>query len=101
MTRLTKEHRRAQLIHAARTIAFEEGLYQLSMTAVAKRAECTRSTVRHYFTSARKLRNLTLKNAIRNGEIGIVCMAIAMHDPMVNDISETLRNQCAAHIGER
>lgn len=99
-TRLTKEHRRAQIIDAARKIAFEKGLYQVSMTAVADATGCTRSNVRHYFPSAVNLRKTVLRNAIKRNELTIVNMALAMSDPMVANISDSLRNACKAHLGE-
>jgi len=99
-TRLTKEHRKAQLIDAARKIAFEQGLYQVSMNTVATAAGCTRSNVRHYFPSAVKLRKIVLRRAINDGELTIINMALAMKDPMVDDLNPALHARCRAHLGE-
>ena len=47
--RLTGDERRREILDAVRTVSSELGVSHLSVSAVAKRAGCTRSLFYHYF----------------------------------------------------
>ena len=47
--RLTCDERRREILDAVRTVSAELGVSHLSVSAVTKRAGCTRSLFYHYF----------------------------------------------------
>ena len=47
--RLTGDERRREILDAVRTVSSELGVSHLSVSAVTKRAGCTRSLFYHYF----------------------------------------------------
>ena len=48
--RLTGDERRREILAAVRTVSSELGVSHLSVSAVTKRAGCTRSLFYHYFS---------------------------------------------------
>ena len=98
MTRLTAEHRRAQIVDAARKLSYEGGLYDWTLRDVAEHIGTSRSTVRHYFPSVLSLRTEIITGAIRERDVPIVVQALAKVDPLVADIKPALRRACAEHM---
>ena len=52
--RLTGDKRRREILDAVRTVSSELGVSHLSVSAVTKRAGCTRSLFYHYFADMEK-----------------------------------------------
>lgn len=99
MTRLTAEHRRAQIVAAAYALSADGGLYDWTLGDVARRIDVSRSLVRHYYKSAIKLRARIVRDAIRKRDVPIVAQAINKCDPLTNRIGPALRAACAEYVG--
>lgn len=97
-TRLTAEHRRAQILDAARNLSYDGGLYEWTLDHVAYVTGLSRPGVRYYFYSAISLRAEIIVAAIKGGDVPIVTQALAAVDPLVKDIPNELRAACGEHL---
>lgn len=97
-TRLTAEHRREQIIQAAKHLSYGGGLYDWSLDDVAQLVGISRPGVRYYFHSVQKLRRRTINDAITGVDLDIVTQAVAKHDPLVKDIPNKLRQACGKFL---
>lgn len=87
--RLTKEHRRAQLLEMARQLSYEGRLYDWTLNDVAANVGCSRSTVNHHFKSIIALRNAVIRDAMVRGDDAILLQARAKFDPVLGDGAAT------------
>ena len=62
--RLTGDERRREILAAVRTVSSELGVSHLSVSAVTKRAGCTRSLFYHYFEDKEAVADAVLDNVI-------------------------------------
>ena len=62
--RLTGDERRREILDAVRTVSSELGVSHLSVSAVTKRAGCTRSLFYHYFEDKEAVADAVLDNVI-------------------------------------
>lgn len=96
--RLTAEHRREQIVQAARALSYEGGLYDWSLDIVAEHVGISRPGVRYYFGSTQSLRAEIIVTAVRDRDVPIVVQAMAKFDPLVSDVPRSLRRQCGAYL---
>lgn len=97
-TYLRAEHRRAQIDAAAIKLSVNGGLYDWSLSTIARMIGITEAGVRRYYTSAAMLREEVIYDAVERGDVDIVTQALAKYDPLVKDIPDKLRKACARHI---
>lgn len=97
-TRLSPEHRRAQIVNAARNLSYGGRLYDWTLTDVATHCDCSESLVKYYFLSAIGLRNEIIVSAIRERDVRIVIQALAKCDPLTDKIDGELRDACADYM---
>lgn len=98
MTRLDPEIRREQIVHAAKSMSYEGGLYKWTLEDVAKFVGITTPGVRYYFFSTAQLRDEIIRNAIDARDVPIVLQAIAAHDPIAESVGPALRKACARAV---
>ncbi|MCV7399034.1 TetR family transcriptional regulator [Mycobacterium fragae] len=95
-TEKQKRQRAAAIVAAARSVALEEGVASVTLTAVADRAGVHYSAVRRYFTSHKEvLLHLAAEGWVRWSNT--VCAALREPGPMSpSRVAETLANGLAA-----
>lgn len=98
MTRLTAQHRRAMILAEARLMSLDGQLYQWGMSDIAKRCNCAKTTVGHYYSGAGQIRNEVIGYAIIERDLDILAQAIAAHDPAIIDIDLELRAAAVASL---
>jgi len=76
MARLKREHRSKQILLAAYEIASDQGLYELTLIATAKRVKCSHGTIIHYYPSAIGLRDEVVEEAIRRNDLKLIGEAV-------------------------
>jgi AcrR family transcriptional regulator len=96
--RLTAEQRHAQIVAAAHGLSAEGGLYEWTLDDVATMVGCSRSAVRHYFTSAKALRDRVITDAIERRDLDICVQALAKYDPLRENMTPHLKRAAAAHL---
>ena len=97
-TRLTADHRREQIVQAARALSYEGGLYDWSLDDVAQHVGLSRPGVNYYFYSAQGLRAEIIVTAVKDGDVAIVVQALAKFDPLVADVPAALRKACGEYL---
>jgi AcrR family transcriptional regulator len=93
-TRLTAQHRRAQIINAAQEMSYGGKLYDWNVQDVADRLHVSRGIVCHYFASTKGLRDKVILRAIREEDIEIVVQALARTDRLTKGLPDALRRAC-------
>jgi len=93
-TRLSAEHRRAQIVGTARELSRGGRLYDWTLETIAQHLNITTNAVRYYFYSAVSLRNEIIYAAVRERDVGIVTQALAKYDPLVHEAPADLREAC-------
>ncbi|QUR66209.1 TetR family transcriptional regulator [Mycobacterium spongiae] len=95
-TEENKRQRAAALVEAARSLALEDGVASVTLTAVADRAGIHYSAVRRYFTSHKEvLLHLAAEGWVRWSDT--VCEQLGAAGPMSSSrVAETLANGLAA-----
>ena len=101
MTRLTADHRRAQIFHAARTLSCAGNLYVWTLDDVAEFVKMTVPGVRYYFYSVSGLRAEIITGAIDGRDLDIIGQAVAAHDPLVSDIAPALRDKAVQFLATK
>lgn len=97
--RLTPDMRHSQILDAAVKIALEKGIYNFGIVNVARSiANCSKPTVRHYFSNITELRTAVIEAAIERGHGRLVAQAITMDDPCVRHLSKSERKKYLTNV---
>ena len=100
-TRLSADHRRAQIIGKAVELSRGGGLYRWTLQNVADALEISRPTILYYFGSAQGLRSEIIGAAIREPDLDILTQALTACDPIVEGLDDTLLTECAEHLRDQ
>lgn len=93
--RLTKEERRRMILNAALDDAIERGPYHISIISVSRRLkDCSKSTIKHYYPTRTVLIDAVITEAIETSCKNVIGAAIAMKNPLTDDLPENQRNDC-------
>lgn len=93
-TRLTPDHRRAQIVGTARELSRGGRLYDWTFDDIASALNVSRSLIQYYFFNVPSLRGEIICGAIRDRDVGIVTQALAKYDPLAKDVPADLRQAC-------
>ena len=96
--RLSKEHRRRQILKAGLQLALDGGLYSelVSRSYVARECRVSRPLISHHFNSDIALRKAILQGAIDGHNMSkeerfiIIAQAAAISDPALDDVPKKL-----------
>lgn len=101
MTRLTKAHRQAQIVDAARKASHSGKLYAWTLRDIATAIGISRGTVAYHFSSAIALRRYLIADAVARYDYDIVSQAIVSHDPAVNNVGARTRAKAMRWLCEQ
>ena len=96
--RLNYETRHKQLLAASVRAAAVHGYRAVTSAQVAAEADVSHQLVVHYLGTMGELRTDTLLAAIECENLGVIAQALAVSDPLVEDIPEELRKRAARSI---
>ena len=97
--RLTPEERRQQIVNAALEDAIERGPYNISVISVSRRlSNCTKSTIRHYFSTVTSLRDAVIIEAVETSCQTVIGAAVAMKHSLFEEhdqpVSQEEKQKC-------
>lgn len=95
---LRAKQRHAQILSKATRLARDGLLYIMTANDVAAAVGIKRPTVLHYFTSMQGLRDAVVSTAIEKDNLSIVAQAIAANDPLIEGISDDLRQRAVLSL---
>lgn len=95
--RLRPDDREEQILDAALHVACSDGLASLCTRAVAKRLNCARSLISHYY-SIETLRDLVVMRAAAEGCVKVVAQAIATDETLAPRLGDVVHGKAIAYL---
>ena len=92
------ETRRAEIIGAALSVTADNGWHGLTARAVADRAGCSFTLVKHYFATMPQLRRAVVRAAITAERADVVAQALAARDKQAQKAPEALKQAAGRWI---
>ena len=92
-TRLSANHRAAQILRKAIELAEQGQLYNMTADQIAKSLHISHGTVFHYFNSMLQLRGKVIERSIARENYKIIRQAVVSHDPAVDNCPASIKEK--------